>query len=64
MYSYTNTTAIAPIGSMMMPSHFKILLMFFFGLTLRNSGAITVGPVTQTSAPNNSATFGSISNSR
>ena len=38
--------------------------MVLLGRTLRSSGIITVGPVTQTRAPNNSAISGSTSNSK
>ena len=48
----------------MMPSHFRILEMVLLGRTLRSSGIITVGPVTQTNAPNSSAIKGSMSNNR
>ena len=39
-----------------MPSHRSVLAMRAFGRTVRNIGAITVGPVTQVSAPNSKAT--------
>ena len=49
---------------MMIPSHFKILEIFLLGRTLRSKGVMTVGPVTQTKAPNNKAIIGSTSNSK
>ena len=52
------------MGSIIMPSHFKILAMVLLGRTLRNNGVMTVGPVTQTSAPNSKAIMGSTSNNR
>ena len=64
MYSYTNTTAMAPTGSIMIPSHFKMLEIVLLGRTLRSSGMITVGPVTQTNEPNSSAISGSTSNNK
>ena len=53
--SASNTTIaiIAPIGSMMIPSHFKMLPTFPSGRTCRSSGPITVGPVTNKIDPNN-----------
>ena len=64
IYSYTNTTAIAPTGSMIIPSHFKMLEMVLLGRTLRSNGMITVGPVTQTKDPKSKAMSGSTSNSK
>ena len=38
-----------------MPSQRSVLAMRAFGRSVRSIGAITVGPVTQVSAPNSSA---------
>ena len=54
--SSTSTASSAPIGSMMMPSQRRMLEMRSLGRTARSIGMITVGPVTQVSAPNSSAT--------
>ena len=44
------------MGSMTMPSHFTTLPIFREGLMCLRSGAITVGPVTTSIAPNRAAT--------
>ena len=50
--SKTNTATKAPIGSIKIPSHFKITdISFFKGMFLK-IGAITVGPVTMINEEN------------
>ena len=50
--SNTNTATNAPIGSINIPSHFKIAEMSFLRGIFLNIGVITVGPVTIINAEN------------
>jgi hypothetical protein len=50
--SKTNTANNAPMGSISIPSHFNIVDTFLFKGRFLRMGAITVGPVTTTNAPN------------
>ncbi len=52
----TSSARVAPIGSITIPSHFTTALIRRFGLTVRSSGAMTVGPVTTRIAPSRKAT--------
>jgi|TARA_B100000959_G_scaffold123970_1_gene130151 hypothetical protein len=49
--SKTNTARRAPIGSITMPSHLRILEIVAFGRTVLSIGITTVGPVTTAIAP-------------
>ena len=48
----TSVAKLAPTGSIMIPSHFKMGAMEPVGRTCRSSGPMTVGPVTERIAPN------------
>ena len=54
--SSTSTARMAPIGSMVMPSHLAMVPTRPAGRTWRSSGSTTVGPVTVSSAPRTTAT--------
>ena len=54
--SNTSTAKRAPIGSITMPSHRNIRSISCVGRIELSKGAITVGPVTTSTAPNTAAT--------
>src|SRR5699024_422964 len=54
--SNANTAKSTPIGSTIIPSHFKIFAGLAFNFDWRNKGIITVGPVTINSPPITKAT--------
>src|SRR5699024_2326212 len=56
MISNANTANKAPIGSTIIPSHFKILAGRGFSFDCLSNGKITVGPVTMNKPPMTKAT--------
>ncbi len=55
-YSNTSTASSAPMGSLMMPSHFSTAAGRAASFACLSSGMITVGPVTMRTAPKRIAT--------